>query len=339
MSVPIFFYIPNYKNIPQELLLNNENFVNLKPYGVSDGENAWLIITCQKLIEQGINCQITDVFSDSGIIFGTYESLKYYQKPSQNSLLVYVKGDKPIHPYANLTIVQNSYEISNLQHSHFIPLWSQPGLKPRNSSRVNIFQNVAYFGEYGNLAPEMKEKSWGKTINSMGLQWMIKEHQDWSNYTDVDVVIAVRDFSKKVSGKYTKEQGAWKPATKLYNAWIAGVPAILGKEPAFAELRKSPLDYIEVESPEEILLALKELQNNPKLRSQMIENGLRRGEEFKDRVITSKWIDFINKIAIPELVKWQRKSSLSKKIFYLNRFTAMKLAHYKKKIIGRSSHI
>jgi hypothetical protein len=48
----------------------------------------------------------------------------------------------------------------------------------------------------------------------------------WHDYSTDDLVLAVRDLTEK--------DALVKPASKLVNAWIAGVPALLGPEPAFA---------------------------------------------------------------------------------------------------------
>jgi hypothetical protein len=53
-----------------------------------------------------------------------------------------------------------------------------------------------------------------------------------------------------------------KTASKLTNARLAGAPAVVGEEPAYAELRKHPYDYLAVASPQEILGALGRLRQN-----------------------------------------------------------------------------
>ena len=90
----------------------------------------------------------------------------------------------------------------------------------------------------------------------------------WTDYSDVDLVLAVRP----PIGTYTD-----KPASKLYNAWRAGVPALLGPEPAFRELYTDPLDYVEVSTVEDALAAIDRLRAEPDLYRRMIDRGRRRG--------------------------------------------------------------
>ena len=73
----------------------------------------------------------------------------------------------------------------------------------------------------------------------------------WADYSDVDLVLAVRP----PIGTHTD-----KPASKLYNAWRAGVPALLGPEPAFRELYTDTLDYVEVSTVDEALAAIDRLR-------------------------------------------------------------------------------
>ncbi|MET0656934.1 MAG: hypothetical protein ABW110_02105, partial [Steroidobacteraceae bacterium] len=82
-------------------------------------------------------------------------------------------------------------------------------------------------------------------------------------------------------------------ATKLYNAWLAGVPAILGPEIAYRHLRRSELDYIEVNSAAEALEAIERLRSDHLLYQAMIDNGVRRAEEFTVGRLTREWTSLL----------------------------------------------
>jgi hypothetical protein len=97
-----------------------------------------------------------------------------------------------------------------------------------------------------------------------------------------------------------KKLHARKPATKLYNAWLAGVPAILGPEQAYRELRRSDLDYLEVKNVPEALAAVDRLIREPALYAAMVENGKRRAEEFTIDAIRKRWVDLLYR-AIPAM--------------------------------------
>jgi hypothetical protein len=71
----------------------------------------------------------------------------------------------------------------------------------------------------------------------------------------VDIVIAIRDFSRA--------RHLSKPATKLYNAWLAGVPLIGGSDSAFSAEGNPGTDYLVARSPGELLWQIRELKENP----------------------------------------------------------------------------
>ncbi len=98
----------------------------------------------------------------------------------------------------------------------------------------------------------------------------------------------------------------------MYNAWLAGVPALLGPERAYRALRRSELDYIEVGGCDEAEAAIKRLRADPHLYQQMIDNGRKRAEEFTVRRITEHWkallLDILPARANePHVVRWRNK--------------------------------
>ena len=122
----------------------------------------------------------------------------------------------------------------------------------------------------------------------------------WHDYSGDDLVMAARDL--------TAEDAKVKPASKLVNAWIAGVPALLGPEPAFRELRSSELDYIEILTPDDVLNAVSMPQANPKRYRAMIDNGLQRARAFTPERIRSRWIEVLHGAVAEEFERWRKKS-------------------------------
>ena len=106
----------------------------------------------------------------------------------------------------------------------------------------------------------------------------------WADYSDIDLVVAVRPPVGSHTGK---------PASKLYNAWRAGVPALLGPEPAYRELRTDPLDYIEVGSVDEALAAIDRLRADPSLYRRMVERGRERAVAFSPEAVLEQWVDLL----------------------------------------------
>jgi hypothetical protein len=165
---------------------------------------------------------------------------------------------------------------------HYLP---EPSLIKRPDSVGSRFNAVGYLGSRKNLIAELQSPEWFDSLKAIGLSFSIRDAPNGrSCYTDLDAVLAVRPSGVMV------EQ---KSPHKLWNAWRAGVPAILGPEPGFRDFRKSELDYIEVRTAEEALQALIRLRDNPDLRQAMIENGRRRIHECSVETIIGQWVDFI----------------------------------------------
>lgn len=297
---------------------------NLKDNGIPDGEYAWTLQTYLRLRESGFPCELTGTMPREGIVLVHHNTLPYDFKPGAKLLVVFLKADKPSRPYAQLHIVQNTAETKLVENSYYIQHWPQPGLIPRDPARGDRFETIAFFGTGGNLAPEFLDPSWRKQLADMGLQWIFKRRPEWNDFSDVDAVLAVRSFPQRTTDSLKKSLGAWKPPTKLYNAWIAGVPAILAPEPAFQDQRRSELDYIEVTSVEEVLEAIARLRDDKKLCQSMRDNGRQRAESIQYANIVKQWQDFLTDIAVPTYEDWCQASNWSKQLFFLRQSLKLK---------------
>ena len=314
----IYFYISNFDWLSQNMPKNANTYCpHLLKHGIVDGEACWILQTYLRLRENGFSCKLVGTMPKEGIVFVHRNSLPFNCRPEPKLLLICLKADKPARPYAQLHIVQNRHETKLLRNSYYMPHWPQPGLILRSRLRGNQFKTVAFFGTGGNLTQEFLDPSWGKQLENLGLQWCFKNRWQWNDFSDVDVVLAVRSF-ETVSG-------VWKPPTKLYNTWIAGVPAILGCEPAYREQRRSELDYIEVTSLDETIVALKSLRDNTKLRQAMVENGQIRAEEVKPEKLVEQWRRFLVNVAVPEYERWCKASIISKQAFLQRQHLKVKL--------------
>jgi len=173
------------------------------------------------------------------------------------------------------------------------------GLVPRDLSRGDTFQTVAYFGEPQHLAPELKEPTFQEWMRDQGMELrVISNAADWFDYSAIDAVLAVRDLDGNAHDN--------KPATKLFNAWLAGVPALLGPESCYAHHRRGELDYIEVRSVADIRDAIVRLKAAPDLRRRMIDNGRARSEQHTIAATTLAWSELIERRLVPDAERWMR---------------------------------
>ncbi|MEM8545186.1 MAG: glycosyltransferase, partial [Cyanobacteria bacterium P01_H01_bin.119] len=236
--------------------------------------------------------------------------------PSSKQLIICFKEDGLPYPYAQLHVVQNLQDVQIAKGYHYISHWPHPTLIPRDSSRGDRFENVAYFGHYNNLVPEFRHSSWLEALAGLELKWcpiVNKNHwskyqasnaskfEKWNDYSKVDVVLAIRSFGRS-------KRFVHKPATKLYNAWLAKVPAVLGHESAYYSEGKPGSNYIEAASLEEVLKALELLKDNPKMREKIVQRGWILGQNYTVEKTVDKWRLFLENIAISAFDKWCSKN-------------------------------
>ncbi len=191
-----------------------------------------------------------------------------------------------------------------------VPFWPQPGLLARSAGRGHAVETVAFKGHVKTLNPALRSEEWIGALARRGITWQcdavrfagpgaVYDHVAWNDYTDVDVVVAVRP---QWTGRYLT-----KPASKLINAWRAGVPAVLGPEQAYREPRHSALDYVEVRSLAETTDAVERLPENGELFAAMVANGHERAHVFTEDAIAARWVE----VLFEEIPRATRRRSFS----------------------------
>lgn len=233
--------------------------------------------------------------------------LKYRPSEIAECYLICWQQDYPRCLLANEHIVMNQSQtrISALKFKDLIACPGKrtvlhyppdPALVPRDSERGDLFERIGYFGDPKNLLPEIQSETWKTRLQDHGMQLVVKDARSESSlYTDLDAIVAIRPPI------YSSKQ---KSAHKLWNAWRAGTPAILGNEPGFLDFKNSDLDYIEAKTADELLQILIMLKKNPEIVKNMRSNGKLRAQEISADAIINKWINYINDYAIPSAMRW-----------------------------------
>lgn len=312
-SPAIYFYIPQ-NQWPSHGIPDNIDF-HWQIFGT--GIFATTLQTYIRLKADGFCCELTSKIPTQGIVIAHRDSIPCHWRPNRKLLFVCIQADRAPHPWAQIHVVHNPQSLLNnksfnISSGYYIPHWApQPGLIPRNPARGSRFENIAFFGHPRNLAPELKQPSWEQALQELGLRWRVVSSHQWNDYSNVDAVVAVRSFD---SQDYTV-----KPALKLYNAWHAGVPAILGQESAFQVERKSNLDYLEATSVSEAIAFVKRLRDDKQLYHSMVENGRNRAEETRHSVQLKMWRDFLQGTAIPAYKNWLNAPILQQQKFFMTR--------------------
>ncbi len=284
------------------------------PGQVTFGMYASIIQTYLYLKDAGFPCELVTEMPTEGIVVAHRRSFPFHQQPNSKLLMICYKANYDPHPYAQLHVVLNPNDVR--AGYHFIPHWRQTGLIPRDPERGDRFENIAYFGLRGNLAPELRDEQWEKIVQSLGLSWRVVEPEQWNDYRDVDAIVAVRHFEN--------QDFTYKPALKLYNAWHAGIPAILGRETSFQAERKSDLDYLEVTSLEQTIASLKRLRDDAALRRAMVANGHVRAQATTPAQLTSEWKTFFQEVAIPVYEQWCAASPFKRRSFLFEHYIKMR---------------
>ena len=190
-----------------------------------------------------------------------------------------------------------------------MPHWPQPGLLPRLRERQNRFETIAFLGHRNSLAAELLGAEWEIELQRRGLNWQSVINTNgwnaqqsidtsWNDYRTVDAIVAVREFQVQ------RPCYRSKPATKLYNAWLAGVPAILGRELAYRAVGTPGIDYLEANSMTELLSCLDQLQQDKAVRQALVKRGYRRALRYTPEVITQRWQQFLTRVATPAYYAW-----------------------------------
>jgi hypothetical protein len=146
-----------------------------------------------------------------------------------------------------------------------------------------------------------------QSLKKLNLTLKIPPTSEMNNYSTTDLVLAVREEASAKS-RVSKLSVNKKPASKLINAWTAGVPAIVSPDPSYLDIKKSDLDFLIAKSENEIIDQIKKLKRNPSLRLKMIKNGNQRALEFNRLAICNQWKSKFENEIVPKFFKWNRSS-------------------------------
>lgn len=276
------------------------------------------------LHEAGVACDLVESFPEEGIVIFISNTFPSHVVFPPHLFYVDVLADTRLLPNTHFHLIQNQAKARWTPHSLFVPHWPQPSLIPRDPARGSRFEKVSFFGDPDNLAPELQAPEWIDQLRrELGMFLDIKENKRWHDYSDTDVVLAIRDFSK--SAHYHK------PATKLYNAWLAGVPFIGGRDSAYAVDGRAGVDYLAAKSPQQVISYLRCLKENINFRQQLVTRGQESSKAFSREAITLQWKQLVEE-TLPDLAKkWEKKSTWQQRLFWITQKCSYSLDRFFKK--------
>lgn len=279
-----------------------ERDIERMPSRFVGGRNSWIAQTYLRLREaiesRGWKASAGPGFPEGAICIAHRDDVNGFAVRAHRSFLVVVRADRAPARACDLAIVQNGLALE--RHERFLPLWPQPGLMPRDEARGTRIERLAYHGRITSEPWWFRDPAFLLALRHRGIEFEPRP-AGWEDYRGVDVAIAARDELGEVL--------KCKPATKLYNAWLAGVPLLAGREPAYEELRRSPLDYIEIRSAADVLVALDVLRACPRLYAATVENGLARAASFTVDALRERWMDLLEKEVVPAHLRAAHRSA------------------------------
>jgi hypothetical protein len=302
-----------------------------------EGTHIWGIQTYLFLKQRGLDVRLSKQFVPGEICIAPYPEVAI-KDFAFDSYVVGCRLDSPSIEICEQQTVLNKMCV-NKRTDHFLFQWSQSNLKSRNSERGTQLKNLAFKGTLNNLADPFKTPDFLQQLSQMDIQFDMAPdlpksdlYDFWRDYSTADAVLAIRLMSKN--------DFTLKPPIKLMNAWLAGCPALLGPEPAYRDLRRSELDYIEIRSPQDVIQALARLKENPDLYTSMVQNGLERSKEFTEDMLSLAWRRFLDEKVIPDYERWLSQSFLEKRLMRPLLFIQKAIRHkqeYKRYVHERDS--
>lgn len=292
----------------------------------------WEWATFFHLKNAGHDVRLTDKMPDEGIVQVSACQFGLMERAPANVLLIDTLADSPPRFYAHVHVSQNPWQHKDFQSVwplpvwRFINIWPQPGIIPRDPSRGKKFERIGFFGHYDQLEPRLQSDDFKKALAERGLSFHVID-RDFTDYTNIDAVLAVRDFTGNLQ--------LHKPSSKLINAWVGGVPVLATGESAFVDMRRSPLDFIEIDSYESLLAGIDRLQANPDLPGQMAANGRERATDYTQEKVVGLWENLLFNDAQHLYEEWRRKSSLQKQAVFAEMFFSRSVRSATKKIKKR----
>ena len=288
MKTDIYFYIPR-EHWPDPLPgPDNPTWT-----GYSEGIYCWTLQTYYLLKKHGVECHLTQELPKRGVIIAHRGLLPDSLKPRYGQYLICIQADWSRHPFAYDHIAQNLAQtkqtgVPKLMRyfrpgvTHFVRLWAQAGITPRDAHRPKQLRSLSYFGLDLNLAEELKSADWHNFLADLGIRWNVVTQRDrWGDYSETDATLFVRDFKGQ---KHTN-----KPATKLYNAWIANTLPICTEESAYLDEIDGPQQAVVIESYEDLKQQVRTIANKPELFAQYLQQGAIKAPHYTNAAIAAQW--------------------------------------------------
>ncbi len=270
------------------------------------GEHYWVVLSYCRLRDAGVPVRLVNRVPEQGVVIfyaGDKRPVWKALQAGSRALAVALRSDRNPVGFADLEIVQNQSS-ADQRRCHHLPHWPQPGLVPRDPARGERPRVILFPGTPQNLHDDFRTPRWQAYLQANALEFRCHEGRPgqppaWHDCHDIDVMLAIRPSGNALVRN--------KPAWKLFNAWLAGMPAILGPESGYRELREDPLDYFEAGDLDTVIAAVDRLLAEPAHYRAMVAHGHRRGLAFTSEATVRQWRDLIDRVLLPAATRQQRQ--------------------------------
>jgi hypothetical protein len=285
------------------------------------GVDVWIVQTYlhvrDALAADGWSVELTDRFKPGVIAVAHWDELHRPRWRAPRSYLIGVRADRPPVLVADKVVRQNTLAPDDARTVGIAP-WPQPGMRPRRAERGDTVKRVGYFGRMAQSPSFFSDPSFRAELAALGLEFVPSEH-DWQDYSEIDIVIAFRTAPPSLLRH--------KPVSKVQNAWLAGVPAIVGPEPAYLQLRESDYDMRVANDAPGVIAELTRLVEDRAFYAAMRARAAERAQEFDVPALRERWLAFFRERVAPAFSQWQSQLSLAGRYrWYVEQLLAERVA-------------
>lgn len=200
----------------------------------------------------------------------------------QGEFRVSFRADYPRLFDVDFEILQNPAVTLNPRQA-YLPYWPVPRIRPRDLGRYGV-RTIAYAGRLGrrNLASELRNGH--KLPKDFKIQVISPDH--WHDLSGIDLLVAIRSFDRDPHHS--------KPPSKLFTAWLAGIPLIAGYDSAFSAVGQPGVDYLRVGSESEFIAEMQRLAVDAEAYEALVAAGRARAPEISHDEIAKTWLNCID---------------------------------------------
>jgi hypothetical protein len=195
------------------------------------------------------------------------------------------------------------------QYMRFLPPLPQRGLMVRDASRGDRISVATLKANPENIPTRLVDGEIIDRLGALGVTLDIDSpenssgsDQSWQDFRSVDVAVCVRRRDSETISK---------PATKLLNAWAAGVIPIASREPAYVEIGSDRHDVLFFDELDEVPELIRLVQDDEVLREQLWRGVAESAaaQPTLDQLVDDWWSLFLENQAPPS--RWRGFRSLS----------------------------